>query len=380
LRVVEQTQPRKIRHIPHVLYHWRAIPGSAARAVDEKTYAHDAARRAVREHFDRIGLRAICEPAPRAPYHQRVRYCVPEVPPHVTIIIPTRDRVDLLSRCIDSIRSLSTYTAHDILIVDNGSSAPESQIYLDTAQRDSSISVLRIDEPFNFSRLNNLGAARARGALLCFLNNDTKVISPDWLEEMVSLASREEVGAVGATLYHPDDTIQHAGITLGLGGIAAHAHRGLPRGEAGYFGRSALTQAVSAVSAACLMVRKSVFDEVGGFDEALAVAYNDVDLCLRLERRGLRNVWTPFAELYHFESATRGADTGGDARTRLLAEGQVVRERWRDVLGADPYFNPNLSLERPDFALAHPPRHTTSWWQVRAVARDTVGEPGTDAR
>jgi hypothetical protein len=128
------------------------------------------------------------------------------------------------------------------------------------------------------------------------------------------------------------------------------------------------------------MVRKSVFDEVGGFDEALAVAYNDVDLCLRLERRGLRNVWTPFAELYHFESATRGADTGGDARTRLLAEGQVVRERWRDVLGADPYFNPNLSLERPDFALAHPPRHTTSWWQVRAVARDTVGEPGTDAR
>jgi GT2 family glycosyltransferase len=365
LRVVEHTQPHKIRHIPHILYHWRAVPGSAALTPDEKVYAREAARRAVQEHFDRIGLRAICERAPRAPSHHRIRYCLPEVLPHVTIIIPTRDRVDLLSRCIESIQSRSTYPAYDILIVDNGSSTPEFLKYSDTARRDSRLSILRIDEPFNFSRLNNQGAARARGTLLCFLNNDTEVISPEWLEEMVSLASREDVGAVGATLYHPDDTIQHAGIILGLGGLAAHGHRGLPRGEAGYFGRLALTQAVSAVSAACLMVRKSVFDEVGGFDDALAVAYNDVDLCLRLGRRGLRNVWTPFAELYHFESATRGADVRGDARARLLAEAQVVRQRWRDVLDADPYFNPNLSLERPDFALAHPPRHAASWWQVR---------------
>jgi GT2 family glycosyltransferase len=366
LRVVEHTQPRKIRHIPHILYHWRAIPGSAALAPDEKTYARAAARRAVQEHFDRIGLRAMCEPAPRAPSHHRIRYCLPAALPHVTIIIPTRDRVDLLSRCVESIRSRSTYKAFDILIIDNGSSTPEFQAYSERARRDSRISILRIDEPFNFSRLNNLGAAQARGELLCFLNNDTEVISPDWLEEMVSLAGREEIGAVGATLYHPDDTIQHAGITLGLGGIAAHRYRGLPRGEAGTAGLLALTQAVSAVSAACLMVRKSVFDEVGGFDEALAVAYNDVDFCLRLGGRGLRNVWTPFAELYHFESATRGADVRGEARTRLLAEAQAVRQRWRGVLGADPYFNPNLSLERPDFALAYPPRHTASWWQVGA--------------
>ncbi|HET9358599.1 MAG TPA: glycosyltransferase family 2 protein [Vicinamibacterales bacterium] len=380
LRVVEHTRPDRIRHIPHILYHWRAVPGSAALAPDEKAYARDAARRAVQEHFDRIGLQAVCEPAPRAPSHHRIRYRVPEVAPHVTIIIPTRDRVDLLSRCIDSIRSRSTYAAHDIVIVDNGSSTPEFRIYSDRARRDSRISILRIDEPFNFSRLNNLGAARARGALLCFLNNDTEVISPDWLEELVSLASREEIGAVGATLYHPDDTVQHAGIALGLGGIAAHRFRGLPRGEAGNSGLLALTQAVSAVSAACMMVRKKVFDEVGGFDEALAVAYNDVDLCLRLGRRGLRNVWTPFAELYHFESATRGTDVRGEARARLLAEAQVVRQRWRDVLGADPYFNPNLSLERPDFALAYPPRHTASWWQVRSAARDTLDEPRTSVR
>ena len=362
LRVVEQTRPERIRHIPHVLYHWRAIPGSAALGVDQKSYAHDAARLAVQEHFARTGVQAACESAPGVPYHQRIRYRLPEPRPHVTIIIPTRDRVDLLSRCVHSVLSRSTYGALDVLIVDNGSTAPESLAYFEEVQ--SPVSVMRVDEPFNFSRVNNLAAARARGTILCFLNNDTEVISPDWLEEMVSHAVREDVGAVGAMLYYPDDTIQHAGVVLGLGGIASHPHRGLRRGAPGYYGRAALTQAASAVTAACMVVRKAAFDAVGGFDETLAVAYNDVDFCLRLGARGLRNVWTPFAELYHFESVSRGDDAQGPSRERFLRESQLMRDRWQGLLDADPYYNPNLSLTRADFGLASPPRHARPWWTL----------------
>jgi GT2 family glycosyltransferase len=269
----------------------------------------------------------------------------------------------MLSRCVSSVTSRSTYGSYDVLIVDNGSTEAPSRVYLDQVQQDPRISVLRVDEPFNFSRLNNLAAARARGAMLCLLNNDTEIISPHWLEEMVSLASREDIGAVGAMLYYPDETMQHAGVILGLGGVASHAHRGLPRGSPGYCGRAALTQAVSAVTAACLVVRKTVFEEAGGFDEQLAVAFNDVDFCLRLRARGLRNVWTPFAELYHFESVSRGDDTRGSARPRFLVESTLMHERWGGLLNADPYYNPNLSLMRADFGLAYPPRHVRRWWE-----------------
>jgi GT2 family glycosyltransferase len=380
LRVVEQTRPDRIRHIPYVLYHWRAIPGSAALGVEQKSYAHDTARLAVQEHFARTGTQAAGESAPGLPYHQRIRYRLPEPRPHVTIVIPTRDRVDLLSRCVASV-SRSTYGAYDIVIVDNGSTAPESLAYFEEVQsspakvgHDDShpcVSVMRVDEPFNFSRVNNLAAARARGALLCFLNNDTEVISPGWLEEMASLAVQDDVGAVGAMLYYPDDTIQHAGVVLGLGGIASHPHRGLRRGAPGYYGRAALTQAVSAVTAACMVVRKTAFDAVGGFDETLAVAYNDVDFCLRLGARGLRNVWTPFAELYHFESVSRGDDSQGASRERFLAESRLMRDRWQGLLDADPYYNPNLSLTRADFGLASPPRHAHRWWTLSNEERRT---------
>jgi glycosyltransferase involved in cell wall biosynthesis len=363
LRVVEATEPHRIRHIPHVLYHWRAIAGSAARGVEEKPYTHGAARRAVQEHLDRSGLQATCEPAPHLRYHQRIRYALPEPHPHVTIIIPTRDHADMLTRCVRSVTSRSTYDGYDIVIVDNGSVEAETLACLDQLRHDARFSILRVDEPFNFSRLNNLAAARARGSVLCFLNNDTEVISPDWLEEMVSLAVQKDVGAVGAMLYYPDDTVQHAGVILGLGGVAAHAHSRLPRGAPGNYGRAALTQALCAVTAACLVVRKSVFDEAGGFDEQLGVAYNDVDLCLRLRERGLRNVWTPFAELYHFESVSRGRDTAGDVRPGFLIESRLMHERWGPLLAADPYFNPNLSLWRADFGLAYPPRHTRRWWE-----------------
>ncbi len=367
LRAVEHTRPDRIRHIPHVLYHWRAIPGSVALGGEQKSYAHDAARLAVHEHFARTGVQATSESAPGVPYQRRIRYRLPDPRPHVTIVIPTRDRVDLLSRCVRSILSRSTYGAFDVVIVDNGSVEPESISYFEDVQSGSCVAVMRVDEPFNFSRVNNLAAARARGTLLCFLNNDTEVISPDWLEEMVSLAVQDDVGAVGAMLYYPDDTIQHAGVVLGLGGIASHPHRGLRRGAPGYYGRAGLTQAASAVTAACMVVRKAAFDAVGGFDETLAVAYNDVDLCLRLGARGLRNVWTPFAELYHLESVSRGDDLQGASRERFLAESRLMRERWQGLLDADPYYNPNLSLTRADLALASPPRHARRWWEPDAV-------------
>ena len=363
LRVVEETQPARIRHIPLILYHWRAIPGSAALDVHQKSYATDAARLAVEAHFTRTGVEATIEPAPHAPYYQRIRYKVPEPRPHVTIIIPTKDRADLLSTCVTSIVSRSTYGQFDVLIVDNGSSEPESHAYFERAQQDPCISVLRIDGPFNFSRINNQAAARARGSLLCFLNNDTEVISPDWLEEMVSLAVRDGVGAVGAMLYYPSNTMQHAGVVLGLGGIASHPHRGERRGMPGNYGRAALTQTMSAVTAACMVLRKDTFEAVGGFDETLAVAYNDVDLCLRLGARGFRNVWTPYAELYHFESVSRGDDLHGANLPRFRAESQAMRDRWQGLLDADPYYNPNLSLTRADLWFAYPPRHPRPWWQ-----------------
>ena len=361
-RVIERSDPRRVRHIPRVLYHWRAIRGSAALGTREKVYAHDAARRAVEAHLARIGVRGTCQPADNAVYHQRVRYPLPDPLPHVTIIIPTRDRVDMLSRCVNSVISRSTYASYDIAIVDNGSSEAETHAYFERVQSDPRVSIVPVDEPFNFSRLNNLAAARARGEFLCFLNNDTEIISPDWLEEMVSLACQDGVGAVGAMLYYPDGRMQHAGVVLGMGGVASHAHKGLEKGSPGDHGRAALTQAMSAVTAACMVVRKSVFDRAGGFDEALAVAYNDVDLCLRIGALGLRNVWTPFAELYHYESVSRGDDLRS-ARAGFFEESQMIRDRWGNMLDADPYFNPNLSLKRPDFGLAYPPRHKRKWWE-----------------
>jgi O-antigen biosynthesis protein len=360
-RVVERSDTRRIRHIPHVLYHWRAIAGSAARGTREKTYAHTTARRAVEEHLARTGVRGTCEPAIHASYHQRVRYALPQPPPHVTIIIPTRDRVDLLSRCVGSVTGRSTYPDYDIVIVDNGSAEPGTCAYFDQLRADARMSVVRIDEPFNFSRLNNRAAAGAHGEVLCFLNNDTEVISADWLEEMVGLACQAGVGAVGAMLYYPNNRIQHAGVILGIGGVASHAHKMLDRAAGGDHARAALTQAMSAVTAACLVIRKDVFTDAGGFDETLAIAFNDVDLCLRLGARGLKNVWTPFAELYHHESISRGDDTTAN-RPGFQEESRLMYERWGERLQSDPYFNPNLSLERTDFALSYPPRHTRRWW------------------
>jgi len=280
----------------------------------------------------------------------------------VTIVIPTRDRVDVLRKCVEGLLDRTDYPDFEIVIIDNQSKEPETRAYLDQLTRDLRIRILSYDAPFNFSAINNFAVARATGSLLCLLNNDIEVINHDWLTEMVSHAVRTGIGAVGALLYYPDGRIQHGGVVTGLGGVAAHIPTGLHRGDLGYLGRAALAQNLSAVTAACLVMPKAVFEEVGGFNEKdLAVTFNDVDLCLRIREAGYRIVWTPYAELYHHESASRGSDIDPDNAARSKAETAYMLRRWNHGLDHDPYYNPNLRLDGPAFDLAFPPRVEKPW-------------------
>jgi len=357
LRIIERIPSSHIRHIPFVLYHWRAIPGSTATSMEGKPYAYEAQRKALTSHFERCGI-----PVRLHPVHGvfwRVEYPLPPNPPLVSLIIPTRNNYELLARCIESILQKTTYWPLEILIVNHQSDDPQTLAYLGRLSKEAKARIINYEGPFNFSRINNWAVLHAHGKILGFLNDDVEVISPVWLEEMVRHALRPEVGAVGAMLYYPDDTIQHAGVILGLFGVAGHAYRYLARGTPGQMGRAWLAQDLSAVTGACLLVRREVFEEVGGFDEGLAVAFNDVDLCLRIRERGYRILWTPFAELYHREGASRGRDTIESAR--FLGEIQFMRERWGERLFHDPAYNPNLTLDREDFSLAFPPRVSKPW-------------------
>ncbi len=369
MRVIERIPASHIRHIPHVLYHWRVTRGSAARSVGEKPYAIEAQRRLLVSHFERIG-----EAAEVIPLHGgrwRVRYPLPAEPPLVSIIVPTRNSVRVLSRCIDSVLDKSTYPNFELVILDNRSDDPRTLQYLEALSRRPDVRVVRYDQPFNYSAINNFGARHAKGEVLVFLNNDTEVITPDWLEEMVARALRADVGAVGAMLYYPNDTIQHAGVILGLGGVAGHAYLGKPRGEPGQMDRARLAQDLSAVTGACMVMRRSVFEEVDGFDERLAVAFNDVDLCLRVKARGYRILWTPFAELYHHEGISRGRDTVVSERFRR--EIAFMQARWGALLPNDPAYNPNLTLSENDFSLAFPPRVRKPWLMGEEVgAREAL--------
>lgn len=358
MRCVEIAGHAAVHHIPHVLYHWRVIPGSTAAAGSEKPYALDAGIRAVQDHLRRTGIAATVEQTASDIGLMRVRYALPSPPPLVSIVIPTRDGVELLRQCIESIFARSTYPNFEILVVDNSSVKPETLQYFETLRSRSNVEVLRDDRPFNFSALNNAGVARTKGEFVCLLNNDIEVISPDWLEELVSIAAQTGNGAVGACLWYPDDTLQHGGVMLGVGGIAGHIHTRLRRGAFGYFGRAVSAQNFSAVTAACLVVRRSIYDQVQGLDEALAVAFNDVDFCLRVREAGYRNVWTPHAELYHHESATRGPDLTPEKAQRFLGEIQLMKDRWGELLEHDPAYNPNLTLDlaKHSFALADTPR------------------------
>jgi O-antigen biosynthesis protein len=358
LRVVEQITPAQIVHIPRILYHWRAIAGSTALEGGEKNYAADAGRRAVCAHLERTGKKATVSPTPETPAMNRVRFALPDTKPLVSLIIPTRDRIELLSMCLDSILEKTTYPRFEIIVIDNASTEPESLRYFEAIQKKhAAIRVIRDERPFNFSALNNAGARAAQGEVLCLMNNDIEILSPDWMEEMLGFALQPEVGCVGARLWYPDGRLQHGGVILGIGGIAGHSHKFLPKGEYGYFSRGVLHQALSAVTAACLMIRKSVFDEVGGLDEELAVAFNDVDFCLRVRKAGYRNVWTPYAEMNHHESASRGYETTPEKQQRFAQEIHYTQARWGKTLYEDPFYNLNLTHEHEDFSLAFPPRH-----------------------
>jgi len=271
--------------------------------------------------------------------------------------VPTRDRLRLLRRCLEGVLRQTDYPALELIVVDNGSREPATLRYLESLAADSRVVVLREDAPFNYSALNNLAARCARGELLLLLNNDTEVIEPGWLRAMVAVAVRTEIGAVGARLWYGNHTLQHAGLVVGLHGVAGDPHPRLPRGEPGLQGRAVRLQSCSALTGACLLVRRSVYLEAGGLDaEQLSVAYNDVDFCLRLRRLGLRNLWVPQAELLHHESRSRGRDNQGERARRLAAERKTMLQRWGGAMHADPYYNPNLALEGRAFSMAWPPR------------------------
>nr|MBA3883111.1 glycosyltransferase [Chthoniobacterales bacterium] len=362
LRCVERINPEQIRHIPHVLYHWRVAEQSTATFGAAKPYAHVAAVRAMQEHLDRRHIAARVEP--HYANYLRVIYSPPPDRPLVSIIIPTRDRVALLRQCVESIFTKTDYPNFEIIIIDNESVQTQTLEYLASLAENERVAMMRVAGEFNYSKLNNLGVACARGAFIALLNNDLEVIKPGWLTEMISHAARPEVGAVGARLRYPDGTMQHCGVLLGVGGVATHAHSGI-RNEHGYFARAHLTQDFSAVTAACMVLRKAVYEQFGGLDEEhLAVAFNDVDLCLRLLQAGLRVVWTPHAELTHHESASRGLEDTGSKQRRFLSEVAFTREKWGHLLEADPFYNPNLSVEsNQEFKLAFPPRVQKPWKQ-----------------
>jgi GT2 family glycosyltransferase len=358
LRFVEATNPERISHLPYVLYHWRAIEGSTARTVEAKNYAVRSAHQALEDAWHRRGVEA--ELAPVEACHFDTRLPLPSPPPLVSVVICTRDHVDLLRNCIEGLTLRTDYPRLEVIVVDNGSDDSATLEYLATLHKERRIKLLHDDSPFNFAKLNNLAVRESRGQLLCLLNNDIEPIGEDWLRHMVAHVLRPEVGAVGAKLLYPDGTIQHGGVFLD--GIAAgHLHLGYPRGSPGYGNRARLAQNFSAVTAACLVIRKSVWDEVNGMDEAFAIAFNDVDFCLRVQARGYRNLWLPQAELYHHESASRGTEDTPQKQARFAREVSLLQSRWRSSIENDPAWNPNLAWNGSRIGLASPPRLRKPW-------------------
>jgi GT2 family glycosyltransferase len=349
LRIFEIVDPGKIRHIPKILYHWRASENSVASGASRKNYAVQAGLRALREHVGRQGLAADVETTPGQPFY-RVRLHEPKPAPLVSLIIPTRDHGKVLRGCVESILRKTTYRNFEILVVDNGSTEPDALRYLAELRSKPNIRVLDYPGIFNFSAINNFAVARCRGSVVGLVNNDMEIISPGWLSEMVSWTMQSDVGCVGAKLYYPNDTLQHAGVILGIGGVAGHSHKYFDRRHPGYFSRLSLVQNLSAVTGACLLTRKAVYEQIGGLDEKnLAVAFNDVDFCLKIRSAGYNIVWTPYAELYHHESLSRGHDDNPEKRIRFDNEVRYMKKRWD--LKRDPFYSPHLTLTHENFAM-----------------------------
>jgi glycosyltransferase involved in cell wall biosynthesis len=355
LRCTAELTAQQIVHIPRVLYHWRSHPGSTAQAGSEKNYALTAGERSLNDHFKRTNVAATVKLLHFGMY--RASYTLPATAPLVSLVIPTRNGLDLLKQCIDSILTKTTYKNYEILIVDNNSDCPKALAYFTNIVKNKRIRVLRDNRPFNYSALNNAAIKQAKGQYVALINNDIEVISPEWLTEMLSIAIQPGVGAVGARLLYPNDTLQHGGVITGIGGVAGHSHKHIQRDAYGYFARTQLIQTYSAVTAACLVIKKSIFYELNGLNEEnLAIAFNDVDFCLRVREAGYRNVWTPYAELYHHESASRGFENTPEKQARFSKEVLYMKKRWGDTLMNDPAYSPNLMLDREDFSYAWPPR------------------------
>lgn len=349
LRLTEKAE--KIVHIPKILYYWRAHANSVAESVGAKPYVIEAAKKAIRDHLSRIGLKGEVLDSP-VPSMYRLKYEI-EGEPLVSIIIPNYEHKAELEVCINSIYEKTTYKNFEIIIVENNSTSTEIFDYYEELKKlYSNLKVVTWEEHFNYSAINNFGAKFASGEHLLLLNNDTEVISPDWIQEMLMYSQRKDVGAVGAKLYYPDNTIQHAGLGLGLLDLAGHLHRGFDKNHPGYMGRLIYAQDLSGVTAACIMVRRNVWDKVNGLDESFEVAFNDVDMCMRIRKEGYLIAWTPWAELYHFESKSRGLDSAPEKRERFLGEVERFQKRWeKELKDGDPYLNPNFDLSKEDFSV-----------------------------
>jgi GT2 family glycosyltransferase len=356
LRYTEDLNNKEILHIPEILYHWRISDTSTAGSSDAKPYTIAAGKKALEDILESKGYPFSVRCMNQANFYE-VRH-VPADPMSnlVSIIIPTRNQVELLKTCIQSITSKTTYPNYEIIVVDNGSDEKETLEYLDLINskkgENRAIRVLQFNEPFNYSRINNFAFKNCNGTILCLLNNDTEVIEPDWLTILAGHALRTDVGCVGAKLLYDDNTIQHAGIILSLGGVAGHSHKGIPNHSNGYFMRPHLTQEVSAVTGACLVVRSDTYKLVGGLDETLfAVAYNDVDFCLKVKQKGYRNIYVPSAVLYHHESKSRGYEDTPEKKMRFNREKINLLKTWKSYLKEDPFYSPNLTKDREDFSI-----------------------------
>jgi glycosyltransferase involved in cell wall biosynthesis len=354
LRLTEKTD--RIYHIPKILYHWRKTPGSTAARYQAKGYADTNAIKALEDSLKRRNIKGEVLSG-KFPGLFRIRRKI-DGNPEVSIIIPTKDRSDILRKCLESIKKKTIYKNYEIIIVDNNSKDGHTKNYLEMTRKAHNIRILKYEYPFNFSAINNYAARNSNSEYLLFLNNDIEVISPEWLSAMLEHAQRREVGAVGCKLIYPNNTIQHAGVILGitgtpgLPGVAGHSHKHLPNESRGYFHRPHMIQNFSAVTAACMMVRKDVFEEVGGFEEKLGIAFNDVDLCLKIRQKGYLIVYTPYAELYHHESLSRGYEDNLEKQKRFSGEVRYMGEKWGKIIDqGDPYYNPNLSLEHEDFRI-----------------------------
>ncbi|ANP75030.1 hypothetical protein A134_00750 [Vibrio crassostreae 9CS106] len=350
LRASRELKPEQIGHVAKVLYHWRIHDNSTASSSSAKPYTHKAGKQALQDHLEVMNIDATVQDGDLDNFF-KVNY-LPNTWPKASIIVPTRDNKALLKACLDSVLSKTIYPDFEIIVMDNQSQAVDAVEYLNMLNDHEKVRVIEHNKAFNYSEINNRAVELASGEIIVLLNNDTEVIAPNWLTEMVGLALQHDVGCVGAKLLYNDKTIQHAGVVLGLGGYAAHSHRGTPHNASGYFNRANVNQVLSAVTGACLAIRKETYQKVNGLDEGFQVAYNDVDFCLKVQQAGFYNVYCPYAVLYHYESKTRGEDNIDKEKTaRFDKEKQRLLEKWQPIIENDPYYNPNLTRAKEDFSI-----------------------------